>query len=187
MPGTVLLTLMISSLVIYFMYTCAKSLQSYLTLCDSADCSPPGSSVPGILQARILEWVAMPCSRGSSWSRDQTHISCIAGGFFTDEPPGKPLVFFPFHFTLWGLHKYISHCIAAEIFLITEHVFKRLLALCELPIPDFDSFLLLLLAESLQSCPTLCDPIDSSSSGSPVPGILQARTLEWVDISFSNA
>ena len=42
-------------------------------------------------------------------------------------------------------------------------------------------------AKSLQSCPTLCDPIDSSPWGSPVPGILQARTLEWVAISFSNA
>ena len=42
-------------------------------------------------------------------------------------------------------------------------------------------------AKSLQSCPTLCDPIDSRSPGSPVLGILQARTLEWVAISFSNA
>ena len=42
-------------------------------------------------------------------------------------------------------------------------------------------------AKSLQSCPTLCDPIDSSPPGSPVPGILQTRTLEWVAISFSNA
>ena len=42
-------------------------------------------------------------------------------------------------------------------------------------------------AKLLQSCPTLCDPIDSSPPGSPVPGILQARTLEWVAISFSNA
>ena len=42
-------------------------------------------------------------------------------------------------------------------------------------------------AKSLQSCPTLCDPIDSSPPGCPVPGILQARTLEWVAISFSNA
>ena len=41
-------------------------------------------------------------------------------------------------------------------------------------------------AKSLQSCPTLCDPRDGSSAGSPVPGILQARTLEWVAISFSN-
>ena len=42
-------------------------------------------------------------------------------------------------------------------------------------------------AKSLQSCPTLCDPIGGSSPGSPIPGILQARTLEWVAISFSNA
>ena len=42
-------------------------------------------------------------------------------------------------------------------------------------------------AKSLQSCPTLCDPVDDNSPGSPVPGILQARTLEWVAISFSNA
>ena len=42
-------------------------------------------------------------------------------------------------------------------------------------------------AKSLQSCPTLCSPVDGSPPGSPVPGILQARTLEWVAISFSNA
>ena len=42
-------------------------------------------------------------------------------------------------------------------------------------------------AKSRQSCPTLCNPIDSSPPGSPVPGMLQARTLEWVAISFSNA
>ena len=63
--------------------------QSCLTLCDSMDYSPPGSSVHGILWARILEWLAMPSSRGSSWPRDQTHVSCgscISGGFFTAEP-----------------------------------------------------------------------------------------------------
>ena len=42
-------------------------------------------------------------------------------------------------------------------------------------------------AKSLQSCPTLCDPVDGSPPGSPIPGILQARTLEWVAISFTNA
>ena len=62
------------------------------------DCSPPGSSVCGILQARILEWVVMPFSRGSSWPRIQTHISCvscIAGWFFicwaTGEAPCEVL------------------------------------------------------------------------------------------------
>ena len=57
--------------------------QSYLTLCDPMDCSLPGSPVHGILQARILEWVAIPFSRGSSWLRDLTQVSCIAGRFFT--------------------------------------------------------------------------------------------------------
>ena len=56
--------------------------QSCPTLCDSMDCSPPDSSVHRILQARILEWVAMPSSRRSSQPRDWTQVSHIAGGFF---------------------------------------------------------------------------------------------------------
>ena len=62
---------------------CAKSLQSCLTPCDPMDCSPSGSSVHGILQARTLEWVAMPSSRGSSRPRDQSHgsyLSCFGSG-----------------------------------------------------------------------------------------------------------
>ena len=51
--------------------------------CYPMDCNLPGSSVHGILHARALEWVAIPFSRGSSQPRDGTHVSCIAGGFFT--------------------------------------------------------------------------------------------------------
>ena len=57
------------------------------------DYSPPSSSIHGILQARILEWVAISFSRGSSWPRDQTHISCVSctgSCFFTTVSPGKP-------------------------------------------------------------------------------------------------
>ena len=61
-----------------FTVLCAKSLQSCSTLSDPVDCSPPGSSVHGILQARILEWVAISFSRGSSQPRDRTHVSCIS-------------------------------------------------------------------------------------------------------------
>ena len=61
----------------------AKSLQSCPTLCDPIDGSPPGSPKPGILQARILEWVAITFSRGSSLPRDKTQVSCMAGRFFT--------------------------------------------------------------------------------------------------------
>ena len=95
------------------------------------DYSLPGSSVYGIFQVRILEWVTISFSRGSSQLRNWTQVSWTAGRFFTN----------------WA---------AAA-------------------------------AKSLQSCPTLCDPIDGSPPGSPVPGILQARTLEWVAIAFSNA
>ena len=54
------------------------------------DCSSPGSSVHGILQVRILEWVAMPSSRGFSQPRGRTQVSCIAGDSSPSEPPGKP-------------------------------------------------------------------------------------------------
>ena len=96
------------------------------------DCSLPGTSVHGIFKARILEWVAISSSRGSTRPRDQTWVSRIVGR----------------RFIVWA---------AAAA------------------------------AKSLQSGPTLCDPTDSSPPGSTIPGILQARTLEWVAISFSNA
>ena len=65
---------------------------SCVRLCDSMDCSLPGSSVHGIFQARIREWVAMPSFRRSSRPEDRLCVycrSCIAGRFFTTEPPGK--------------------------------------------------------------------------------------------------
>ena len=57
--------------------------QSCLALCDLVDCTPPGSSVHTILQARILEWVAISYSRGSSWPRNWTQVSCFVGSLFT--------------------------------------------------------------------------------------------------------
>ena len=84
------------SLILPILSACvpAKSLQSCPTLYNSLDCSSPDSSVCGILQARLLEWVAMPSSVGSSRPRDRTPgtcDSCIAGGFFISEPLGKAL------------------------------------------------------------------------------------------------
>ena len=113
--------------------------QSCQTLCDPMDYSLPGSSVHGIFQAIVLEWIAIPFSRGSCQPRDRTRVSRIAERCFT----------------IWATRE------------------STLLMICY--------------AKSLQSCPTLCDPIDGSPPGSPVPGILQARTLEWVAISFSSA
>ena len=110
----------------------------------------------GILQARILEWVAYPFSRGSSQPRNRTGVSCIAGGFLPTELSVKPgYCFYYCANNLQSLHEHATAAAAA--------------------------------AKLLQSCPTLCDLIDGSPPGSPIPGILQARTREWVAISFSNA
>ena len=97
------------------------------------DCSPPGSSVHGIFQARVLEWGAIAFSDRDLAIKQQLKA--------------------PNH----------------------EEAFKQLYRLAAAA------------AKSLQSCPSLCDPIDGSPPGSPIPGILQARILEWVAISFSNA
>ena len=59
-----------------YLDSCCLVPMSCLTLCDSTNCSPPGSSVPGISQARILEWVAISYFMGSSWPRDRSHVSC---------------------------------------------------------------------------------------------------------------
>ena len=99
----------------------AKSLQLCLTLCDPIDGSLPGSPVPGILQARTLEWVAF----SFCW---HDYSCCI--------------------WMIWVLVRFPGSAAAA--------------------------------VKSPQLCPTLCDPIDGSPPGSPVPGIPQARTLEWV-------
>ena len=102
-------------------YRHAQSLQSCPTLCSPMDCSPPGSSVHGILQARTLEGVAMPSSRGSSQPRGRTRvasISCITGRFFTAElqqstPPHTHtyiLFYIFFHYGLSQDIEYSSLC-----------------------------------------------------------------------------
>ena len=77
------------------MLCCAKSLQSCLTLFDPIDCSLPGSSVHGILQARILEWVAMPSSRGIFLTQGSNpHLFCLLhwqAGYLQLVPPGDPV------------------------------------------------------------------------------------------------
>ena len=120
--------LALQNVYIAFIVVCLVT-KLYPTLGDPMDCSPPGSSVHRISQARTLERVVISFSRRSFQPRDGTLISCN----------GR----FLYHWATAAAAKY--------------H----------------------------QSCPTLCYPIDGSPPGSPVPGILQARTLEWVAISFS--
>ena len=102
-----------------YVHVHAQSLQSYLTLCDPMDSSLPGSSVHEILQATILEWVAMPSSKGSSWTWHWTCISCIAGGFLT-------------HWTTWKSHVYIvillnSWYSSLDLFIIFAYLYHVLL------------------------------------------------------------
>ena len=69
------------------------------------DCSQPVSCVHGILQVRILELVAILFSRRSSWPRDQIHISCLAGRFFTPELPGKPIYMYKYKYIHVFIHR----------------------------------------------------------------------------------
>ena len=102
------------------------------------DCSPPGSSVHGILQARRLEWVAMPSSRGSLWSRDQTHISCTAGGSSPSKAQGKPSC---------HLRPQQSPRGGEMEMALQPWLFYR----CKVKVT--------------QSCPTICDPMDYTVNG----------------------
>ena len=70
------------------MHSHVSCVQHFATIMD---CRLPGSPTNGVLQARIVKWVAIPSSKGSCWYSDWTHISFIAGEFFTTEPPGKTL------------------------------------------------------------------------------------------------
>ena len=84
--------------ILSFLSFCAQSLQSCLTLCSPMDCSPLGSSVHGILQARILEWVAKPSPRGLSQPRDWTWVCCITGKLLLNQQGSPPF------------HSRCSHC-----------------------------------------------------------------------------
>ena len=80
--------------IILYVCMCVLVTQSCLTLCDPTDCSLPGFSVHGILQAAILEWIAIPFSRGTSQPRDRTLVSCITGRFFTIWATGKSIILY---------------------------------------------------------------------------------------------
>src|SRR5574341_1868764 len=88
--------------------------KSCLSLCNPVDCSPPGSSVHAILQARILEWVAMPFSRGSSCQALNLHLLHLLhwqAGFLPLAPPGKPICLTMNQKTLSEATKISDHCI----------------------------------------------------------------------------
>ena len=99
------------------MHVRAQLLQSCSTLCNPVDCSQPGPSVQGVLQARILEWVAMSSSRGSSRPKDRTCmpcVSCIAGGFLPLSPWGNPQ----------NYQVYMANKRQAQVKKLPAHLFK---------------------------------------------------------------
>ena len=144
------------------LYVCAKLLQSCLTLCDLMDCSLPGSSVRGILQARTLEWVALssskqkllyvfcPAAAAKSLQSCPTLCDPIGGS-----PSGSTVPGILQAKTRVGCH-FLLQCMKVK----SER-------------------------EVAQSCPTLSDPMDCSPPGSSIHGIFQSRVLEWDAIAFS--
>ena len=196
------------------------------------DYSPPGSSVHGISQVRILEWVAMSFSRESSQPRDQTESPAWQADSLPLSHQGSPSLYLARTLyilePLWNLSSKVykpkegkkETCspwswqeplkvskedvktqgwIKTKAFLLKVYRYIFLLRINEIKrkFKDLKKFSLIFpkvgpdskvlsaaAAKLLQSCPTLCDPIDGSPPGSRVPGILQARTLEWVAISF---
>ena len=156
------------------------------------DYSLPGSPLHGTLQGRILEWVAIPFARGSSWPRDQTQVSQIAGKFFTiwatrealrqaGNPPNlidsnSSDLYLPLHLVVlqeelglyWNAWSNQSpfRCRSKGV---TSNLHRSHWVESEV----------------VQSCPTLCDPMDCSLPDSSIQEISQTRILEWVAISFS--
>ena len=127
------------------------------TLCNSTDCSLPGSSVHGVFQARVPEWVAISCSRGSSQHRDRTQVSHIVGRCF-------------YRLSHQGSQAIISWNLTLE-YLLLHFLSSRVLGL--------SGFYKCWCSKELvaQWCPTLCDYMDCSPPGFSVHGLPQARIL----------
>ena len=137
------------------------------------DYSPPGSSVHGISQARMLEWVATSFSRGSSGPKDHTQVFCLVGrSFFTKlswkhENINHNPFFFPKTYIVYWLHQrwsYLIQGMSAKVgWTMRKRRSKGLVA---------------------QLCMALWDSMDYSLPGSSVHGVLQARILEWEATPF---
>ena len=137
----------------------AKSIQSCPTLCDPIDGSPPGSPIPGILQARTLEWVAISFSNAWKWKVKVKSVSRVWLLVTHGLQPTSLLRpwDFPGKSTGVGCH-FLLQCMKVK----SE-------------------------SEVAQSCPTLSNPMDCSPPGYSVHGIFQARVLEWGTIAFSKS
>ena len=137
--------------------------------CDPKDCSLPGSSVHGILQGTILEWIAIPFSRGSSQSRDRTWVSCIAGRFFTIWATKSTVLQF--------LKKWVANT-QRIVFCWWPHLVKQLAYQCHR-----NKHIFLLLSVQSLSHVRPYDPVDCSTPDLPVhhqlPEVTQTHA-HWV-------
>ena len=88
------------------------------------DSSPPGSSVHGIIQARILEWVSIPFSRGSSLPRDRTQVSALQAHSLLSEPAGEPNIFIYTHVYIY-IYSYICTCVCSVTSVISDSLRPR--------------------------------------------------------------
>ena len=172
----------------------------------------PFHTVHEVLKARILKWFAIPFSSGPHSVRPLHHDLPLLGGpighkvsFIELDKAVVPVIRLTSFLWLWfhclpsdalsqHLPSYLGFSylgLGVSLHSCSSKVQPLLLTLDEgyllMATPPDLMLMTAAAAKSLQSCPTLCDPIDDSPPGSPVPGILQARTLEWVAISFSNA
>ena len=164
----------------------AKSLQLCPTLCDPIDGSPPGSPIPGILQAIILEWVAISFSNAWKGKVKVKLFSCVQllATPWTAAYQAPPSM----GFTKFAVSIKMSDS-------LQPHGLWPTRLFCPWDFPGKNTgvgchFLLKCMkvkseSEVAQLCPTLSDPMDCSLSGSSVHGIFQARVLEWVAIAFS--
>ena len=141
----------------------AKSLQSCPTLCDSIDGSPPGSAIPGILQARTLEWIAISFSSAWKW---KVKVKSLSHVWLSATP--------------WTA--------ACQAPLSMGFSRQEYWSGMPSPSPPMQSTPVqsLVKVKVAQSCPALCDPMDCSLPGSSIHGIFQARVLEWGAIAFSD-
>ena len=162
--------------------------QSCPTLCDPMDCCPPGSPVSGIFQARILEWVAISYSRGSSWPRVGSNLHLLSSYI------GRQIVYL---FATWEAPHTDCCCCCCYVTSVVSNSVRshrgqptRLLCPWDSQARVMEWVAISLSnacmpAKLLQSYATLWDPMDSSPPGSSVHRILYARMLKWVAFSFS--
>ena len=142
-----------------YIYVWSEVSQSCPTLCNPMDCSLSGSSVYGIFQARVLEWIAISFSRGSSQPRNQTRVSCIAGRRFTIWATREAHIYVYMHIYIAQWFHWVSTLLNDTLVFLLINVKKSRL----------DSvFKIIQFSSVTQSCLTLFDPMDCSKPGFPV-------------------